>query len=196
MAFTEERQAIIGVLEYAKNVLEELMHRLEPKDRALFEVAWFSETRPQLEETISMLHGEPRWEDIAVRAYEKYEARGRGHSRDLDDWERAEAEIREELVSEDGPFRRFLRRVGLAGKSLKMKLHYLAEAARGGLRKKLLELLNKFLGSLASGIPGAELVKEFKEWLEGLLDKYPEPDQTISISYSKAGYDPFWAERL
>jgi hypothetical protein len=47
MPFTEERQAIIGLLEYAKNVLEELMDRLESKDRALFEDAWFSETRPQ-----------------------------------------------------------------------------------------------------------------------------------------------------
>ena len=61
---------------------------------------------------------------------------------------------------------------------------------------KLLQLLNKFLGSLAGAVPGAEAVKEFKEWLEGFLDNYPEPDPTISNAYSQAGYDPFWVERL
>lgn len=196
MGFYEERQAIIGVLEYARRVLEDLSARLEPGDRDRFQDAWFYETRPQLEEAIGIFRGEPRGEDIQVRAYEKYIARGREQGRDLEDWERAEAELREELVSEDGPFRRLMRRVGLAGKSLKMKLHYLADAASGGWRMKLLQLLNKFLGSLAGAVPGAEAVKEFKEWLEGFLDNDRGPDSTIKIAYGEAGYDPFWIHRL
>jgi hypothetical protein len=196
MEFYEDRMAIVGVLEYARRVLEGLMARLEPGDRDRFQDAWSYETRPQLDEVIGMFRGEPRSEDIQVRAYEKYIARGREQGSDLEDWERAEAELREELASEDGPFRRLMRRVGLAGKSLKMKLHYLADAASGGWRTKLLQLLNKFLGSLASAVPGAEAVKEFKEWLEGFLDNYPEPDSTIKVAYSEAGYDPFCVQRL
>lgn len=143
-----------------------------------------------------MFRGEPRIEDIQIRAYEKYIARGRGHGGDLEDWQQAEGELREELVSEEGPFRRFLRRVGLAGKTLKMKLHYLAEAANKGWRKRVFELLNKFLGSLVGGTPVAEAVKEFKEWLEGFLDQSPDPDPTISNIYLQAGSDPFWTLKL
>ena len=77
-----------------------------------------------------------------------------------------------------------------------MKLHYLADAASGGYRRKLLQFLNKFLGSLAGAVPGAEAVKEFKEWLEGFSDSYPEPDSKIKIAYLDAGTDPFWAESL
>jgi len=196
MAFYEERQAIIGVLEYARRVLEDLVARLPTEDRGRFQDTWLYETNPQIEEAIGMLRGEPRIDDVRVRAYEKYIARKRDPGRDIEDWERAEAEIREELASEDGPFHRLLRRVGLAGKSLKMKLHYLADAASGGHRRKLLQLLNKFLGSLAGAVPGAEAVKEFKEWLEGLSDNDPEPDSKIKIAYLAAGNDPFGAERL
>ena len=124
MGFYEERMAIVGVLEYARKVLEELTARLELGDGGRFQDAWLYETSPQLEEAIGMLRGEPRVEDIQVRAYEKYIARGYEQGRDFEDWERAEAELREELVSEDGLFRRLLRRVGLAGKSLKMKLSW------------------------------------------------------------------------
>jgi hypothetical protein len=88
---------------------------------------------------------------------------------DTEDWERAERELSERLRSENGSFHSVLRRVGLAGKSLTLKLGYLAEAASGGWRGKVFNLLNKFLGSLAGGLPGTEPVKELKEWLEGLM---------------------------
>ena len=187
---------MVGVLEYTQKVLEDLIARLQLGDRELFEDAWIFDTRPQLEEAIAMLRGEPPIEDIQVRAYEKYMARGGEHGRDLEDWGHAQAELREEFVSEDGLFRRLLRRVGLAGKSLKMKLSYLDEAASKGSRTKLLELLNKFLGSLASALHVAEPVKELKEWLEGLLEDQPEPDHGVSGAYSQAGPDPFWLKKL
>jgi hypothetical protein len=65
-----------------------------------------------------------------------------------------------------------------------MKLHYLAKAASGGWRKKLLDLLNKFLGSLAAGIPGIEPIKELKEWLEAQIGDDPEPDMEIITTFN------------
>lgn len=191
MAFAEEREAVIGVLEFTGKLLEHLMSRLDTEDRALFEDAWYSETKPQLEQAISTLRGRPSEEDIRPRAHEIYEARGREGGHDTEDWERAEAEVSQTMRSEDGPLYSFQRRVGLIGKNLKLKLRYLAKAASSGWREKLLNLLNKFLGSLAAGLPGAEQVKEFKEWLEGFSDDAPEPDAGISVVYSQAGYDPF-----
>ncbi len=196
MSFAEEREAIIGVLELVGRLLEHLMSRLDIEDRSRFEDAWYSETRPQLDEAIGMLRGQPREEDTRLRAYELYEARGREHGRDIDDWERAERELSEGLRKEMGPFHSLLRRLGLAGRSLKLKLQYLAEAARGGWRGKLLGLLNKFLGSLAGGLPGAEPVKEFKEWLEGLVENEPEPDPSVSSIYFQSGPDPFYMGKL
>jgi hypothetical protein len=38
---------------------------------------------------------EPRREDVARRAYEKYEQRGAEHGHDQDDWFEAERELRE-----------------------------------------------------------------------------------------------------
>ena len=84
----------------------------------------------------------------------------------------------------------FLRRAGLVGKSLKLKLQYLANAAMNGWGKRLLDLLNKLLGSLAAVIHGTEAIKEFKEWLEGLLNE-PDQDPGIQPIYRRAGYDPF-----
>jgi len=196
MGFYEEKMAIIGVLEYTRNVLENLILRMEPEDRERFQEAWSYETRPQLEEAIGMLRGEPRREDIQSRAYQKYVARGRAHGREVEDWAEAQSELREELISDHGPLRRFLSRVGLAGKSLRLKLEYLAAAASAGWRGKFLNLLNKFLGSLAGGIPGAEATKELKEWLEGLIENQPEPDLGIKNAYIQAGLDPFWIETL
>jgi hypothetical protein len=169
MAFAEERESIAGVLEFTGRLLELLISRLHPEDREPFQDAWYGETKPQLEEAIGMLRGQPRKEDTRSRAYELYESRGREHGHDTEDWERAERELSERLRSENGSFHSVLRRVGLAGKSLTLKLGYLAEAASGGWRGKLLNLLNKFLGSLAGGLPGTEPVKELKEWLEGLM---------------------------
>ena len=65
-----------GVPEYTQKVLEDLIARLQLGDRELFEDARIFDTRPQLAEAIAMLRGEPRIEDIQVRAYEKYMARG------------------------------------------------------------------------------------------------------------------------
>lgn len=87
------------------------------------------------------------------------------------------------ITSEEHPMWSAIRRVGLTGKNLAMKLHYLAKAASGGWRRKLLHLLNKFLGSLASGVPGVEPIKELKEWLEGQIENDPEPDPAISNLY-------------
>jgi hypothetical protein len=39
--------------------------------------------------------GRPTYEQIAERAYELYLARGETHGYDMDDWLRAEAELRE-----------------------------------------------------------------------------------------------------
>jgi DUF2934 family protein len=196
VALAEERESIIGVLEFTGKLLELLMSRLDLEDRELFQDAWYSETKPQLDEAIRMLRGQPREEDTRIRAYELYEAPGREHGHDTEDWESAGREISETLRAENGPFHSFLRRVGLAGKSLKLKLRYLAEAASGGWRGKLLSLLNKFLGSLAGGLPGVEPVKEPKEWLEGIFENKPELDPSVSSIYVQSGPDPFHMENL
>ena len=189
MPFAEEREAIAGVLEFAGRFLEYLLTHLDPNDKPLFDDAWRSETKPQLEFAIRMLRGKTVEEDIRRRAQEIYEERGREEGRELEDWLNAKGEF-SEAVREDGWLHSLLRRAGLVGKSLKLKLQYLANAAMNGWGKRLLDLLNKFLGSLAKGFPGAEQVKEFKEWLEGLLNE-PDQDPGIQLIYSHAGYDPF-----
>src|SRR5260370_38754468 len=161
MSFDDERQAMRVVLEFTGRVLEHLISTLQPEGRKEFEDAWRGETRPQLDEAIGILRGQPPEEDTRARAYELYEARGRAEGHDTEDWERAERELRDRLRTENSPFHRILRRVGLAGKSLKLKLRYLAEAATSGWPGKLLKLLNKFLGSLANAVHASEAVKEF-----------------------------------
>jgi hypothetical protein len=88
------------------------------------------------------------------------------------------------VTSENNPVWAAIQRVGLTGNNLKMKLHYLAKAASGGWRKKLLDLLNKFLGSLASGLPGVEPIKELKEWLEEQIGEDSDPDSGIISTYN------------
>jgi hypothetical protein len=88
------------------------------------------------------------------------------------------------ITSEQHPLWSAIQRVGLTGRNLAMKVHYLAKAASGGWRKKVLDLLNKFLGSLAGGLPGVEPIKELKEWLEDQLGDDPEPDAAISTAYT------------
>ena len=194
MSFHEEREAIIGALQFTGRALEHLISTLPPESRIEFEDVWHSETRAQLNEAIHMLRGEPTEEDTRVRAYELYESRGREQGHDAEDWERAERELSERLRTENGPFHRLLRRVGLAGKSLKMKLQRLAEAATSGWPGKLLKLLNKFLGSLAAAVHAAEGVKELKEWLEDLvLEQY---DPNLVAIYSQSGGDPFQLQKL
>lgn len=196
MSFEEEREAIASVLEFTGKLLEHLMSGLNPEDRTRFQDAWAYETRPQLDEAIRMLRGQPRDEDTRVRAFGLYEARGREEGHDAEDWERAQRELGEDLRRENGPLHSFLRRVGLVGKSLKMKLTYVADAATKGWRMKLLNLLNKFLGSLAAGIPGTEAVKEIKEWLEDMVENLSEPDQNVTNIYFRSGNDPFYLKKL
>jgi len=196
MAFKDEREAIVSVLGFAGRLMELLMSRLSQGDRPRFEDAWYSETRGHLDEAIDALRGRPREEDIRRRAYEIYEARGRSGGRDAEDWAQAEVELSEALQSENGLLSSFMRRVGLIGKSLKLKLHYLAERASGGWRTNLLNLLNKFLGSLGGGLPGVEPIKEFKEWLEGFSEDQPEPDEGVRALYYQAGHDPFQLDAL
>jgi hypothetical protein len=88
------------------------------------------------------------------------------------------------VTSESNPVWTAIQRVGLTGNNLKMKLHYLAKAASGGWRKKLLDLLNKFLGSLAGGLPGVEPIKELKEWLEEQIGDDSDPDSGIISTYN------------
>lgn len=91
------------------------------------------------------------------------------------------------LTSEGNPTWSAIQRVGLTGNSLKMKIQYLAKAASGGWRERLLDLPYKFLGSLASGLPGVEPVKELKEWLEDQVGDDPddpEPDMGVMSTYS------------
>lgn len=95
------------------------------------------------------------------------------------------------ITSEQHPMWSAIRRVGLTGKNLVMKLHYLAKAASGGWRRKLLDLLNKFLGSLASAVPGVEPIKELKEWLEGQIENDPDPEPAISSLYLSQSYSYF-----
>lgn len=66
---------------------------------------------------------------------------------------------------------------GLSGVQLYLKIvgfrrYYERFVKRGTLKvlEKLLRWINKILGSLAAGLPGAEAIKEFKEIIEGELD--------------------------
>jgi hypothetical protein len=113
VSFAQEREAIIGVLEFTGKLLEDLISRLQAEDRRAFEDAWYSETRPQLDQAIGMLRGQPREEDTRRGAYELYEARAREDGHDTEDWQRAEREIGDSLLSENGLLQSLLRRVGL-----------------------------------------------------------------------------------
>ena len=88
------------------------------------------------------------------------------------------------ITSESNPVWAAIQRIGLTGNNLKMKLHYLAKAASSGWRKKLLDLLNKFLGSLAGGVPGVEPIKELKEWLEEQIGDDSDSDSGIISTYN------------
>ncbi len=68
MSFDDERQAMIGVLEFTGRVLEHLISTLQPEGRKEFEDAWRGETRPQLDEAIGILRGQPPEEDTRARA--------------------------------------------------------------------------------------------------------------------------------
>jgi hypothetical protein len=86
-----------------------------------------------------------------------------------------------------------LAEAGLTGKSLTLKRHYLAQAASGGFIKKFLKFLNGLLKSLISAIPGAEPVKELKDYIENFFDDVPEPDSGLTTLFNSGGYVPFAA---
>ena len=151
MPLSEDRDAIIEVLEFTEKLFDLLIGKLIPVDHQLFQDAW-DETKPILQQQVSLLRS---------------------------------------ITSEEHSAWAALRRVGLTGKNLAMKLHYLAKAASGGWRKTLLDLLNKFLGSLASGIPGVEPIKELKEWLEDQIADDPTADPGIKTLYASQPYIHF-----
>jgi hypothetical protein len=106
-------------------------------------------------------------------------------------WHELQGVIKQiDAMSEDDRTHAALERAGLTAHSLKLKGHYLGKAARAGKRTLLLDLLNKFLGSLASGMPGAEPVKELKEWLEDAEKERPEPDRGIITIFNRGGFVP------
>jgi hypothetical protein len=88
------------------------------------------------------------------------------------------------ITSEGNPIWSAIQRVELTGKNVKMKIHHMVKAASGGWRKKLLDLLNKFLGSLAGGLPGVEPIKELKEWLEEQIGDDSGSDADIINIYN------------
>src|SRR5579863_2419742 len=151
MPLTEDRDAIIEVLQFTEKLFDLLIKRLTPPDRQLFQDAW-NETRPVLQEQIALLRA---------------------------------------ITSEDDSVWAAIQRVGLTGKNLVMKLHYLAKAAIGGWPKKLLDLLNKFLGSLVADLPGTEQIKELKEWLEDQIGDDSKADQEIISTYNAQSYTHF-----
>jgi hypothetical protein len=151
MPLTEDRDAIIEVLQFTEKLFDLLINRLTPPDRQLFQDAW-NEARPVLQEQISLLKS---------------------------------------ITSEGNSVWAAIRGAGLTGKNLAMKLHYLAKAAIGGWPKKLLDLLNKFLGSLVAGLPGTEQIKELKEWLEEQIGDDPTEDQGIISTYNSQNYKHF-----
>jgi len=66
---------------------------------------------------------------------------------------------------------------GLTGEQLKLKRKRLAAVSATGIFKKILDIINTILGS----IPGAEAVKEFKEFVEEGVD---DPDASIAARFN------------
>lgn len=81
------------------------------------------------------------------------------------------------VASEATPEWQELKQHGLTGEQLKLKRARLKRASSSGILKRILDLINTILSS----IPGAELVKEFKEFTEDGLD-----DENASIGSTLA----------
>jgi hypothetical protein len=138
MAFSDDKETLIDILQFIRAVLNELVNSHITDDKHLFESAWNSEVRPRLEQLILDLQstsGEdnPRWREI--------------HNR------------------------------GLTGEQLKLKRARLAAVSKKGIPGKILDIINTILGS----IPGADPIKEFKEFVEEGLD---DADASIGASFS------------
>jgi hypothetical protein len=78
---------------------------------------------------------------------------------------------------ERDPPKERLGEAGLSGAQLALKMHGYRTAwerwfARGGMKwlRRLLSWINKILGSLASAVPGAEAITEFKDAIEEEID--------------------------
>jgi hypothetical protein len=78
---------------------------------------------------------------------------------------------------EDSPLWRDIHDRGLTGEQLKLKRARLAAVSLKGIPKKILDIVNTILGS----IPGADPIKEFKEFVEEALD---DSDASIATSFS------------
>lgn len=83
------------------------------------------------------------------------------------------AELRGRIESDDLDWEYF-EGAGLADLSVKWKRDLIREAANHGVVSRFLHLANVFLGSLAGGLPGAEFVKEYKDFIEGCLKIVPK----------------------
>jgi hypothetical protein len=103
----------------------------------------------------------------------------------VDDRVRDVQEIVSEELSgdpEESPLYEELEHVGLTAAQLSLKervLQWIVTAAGGELRQ-VLAWINTFLGSLAQVIPAVDLVKEYKEHLEIVIDiQHRRPAPTV-----------------
>jgi hypothetical protein len=83
----------------------------------------------------------------------------------------------ESVSREESPLWREVQNCGLTGEQLKLKRTRLAAASLKGVTKRILDLINTILGS----IPGAEPIKEFKEFAEDGLD---DPNALLTASFT------------
>jgi hypothetical protein len=65
-AFDADRETLISILNFVRDVLEELVEFRVREDRELFQSAWFNEVKPRLEELIRELvemnsEDDPKW---------------------------------------------------------------------------------------------------------------------------------------
>jgi hypothetical protein len=72
MVFNDDKQTLISILNFIRNVLEELVSSHITEDKQLFQSAWTSEVRPRLDQLVLDLQsttGEdnPRWREIQNR---------------------------------------------------------------------------------------------------------------------------------
>jgi hypothetical protein len=84
---------------------------------------------------------------------------------------------------EDNPRWRDMQNRGLTGEQLKLKRARIAAVSKKGIPGKILDIINTILGS----IPGADPIKEFKEFVEEGLD---DPNASIATSFGRVDFWP------